>query len=681
MSVAEDIKAKLDIVSYIQQYAPLKKAGRTYKACCPFHSERTPSFVVNPDNQSWRCFGACSEGGDIFNFAMKMHGWTFGEAIRELGKQAGVEVRQQSPAQKAQNEKEDVLRGLLQAATDFYHQRLLENESALAYVRRKRGFSDQTIGQYQIGYAPLPPPWDIAIEHLRLLGYDEKQIIEVGIARRSDNGRVYDYFRNRLMIPIRDERGRVIGFGARALAADDNPKYLNSPQTALFDKSHTLFGLDAAKRTIRDQETAVIVEGYMDALQAHQAGFTNVVAQMGTALTEAQLKLIAPRMAKKIILALDSDSAGQNATMRSLEVARAALQADYGGRLSVDMRVLQIPSAKDPDDLIRESPERWQELINAAVPVADYVIDVETSTLPQHASVQEREAVARRLLPILVASESNLYKQDNLQKLALKLHINEKDLLNWAEEQKRIERAKPPRRMPAEAEPPDFPPQNYDEAGIPPDAGDYAPFRSMSRQVAQSREGVRREVDCLRALFQQPDLLYHVNRKFREIAGGDNTLLDGPLRDFGMDDFSHTDYRALMRVFQEALEQDEVEPADYFEANLDEVLRQEVMMILIDDLDALRLKLRHGLSVDLSMYLKQQTRINVEVDFKVKLIENALSLRKRRLDLERTDLSFLIADAQMESAQQLELHVRANLSNKARGLIDAELQRQAKILY
>jgi DNA primase len=681
MSVAEDIKAKLDIVSYIQQYAPLKKAGRTYKACCPFHSERTPSFVVNGDTQSWRCFGACAEGGDVFNFAMKMHGWTFGEAIRELGKQVGIEVQQQSPAQKAQDEKLDGLRGLLQAAADFYHQRLLENESALAYARHKRGFSDETLRQYQIGYAPQPPPWDMVIEHLKLIGYDEKQIIEVGLARQNDKGHVYDYFRNRLMIPIRDERGRVIGFGARALAADDNPKYLNSPQTPLFDKSHTLFGLDVAKRTIRDQETAVIVEGYMDALQAHQAGFTNVIAQMGTALTEAQLKLIAPRYAKKIILALDSDAAGQNATMRSLEVARAALQADYSGKLSVDMRVLQIPGAKDPDDLIRESPERWQELVNAAVPVADYVIEVEVSALPQQASLQEREAVARRLLPILLASESNLYKQDNLQKLALKLHINEKDLLNWAQEQKRIERAKPPRRMPPEAEPPDFPPQNDDDALAPQDAEDYAPFRSMPRRIAPSRDGTRREMDCLRALLQQPDLLYHINRKFREIAAGDSTLLAGPLRDFGLEDFSHSDYRALMRVFQAAMEQDEMESADYLQANLDERLRQELVEILIDDLETLRPKLRHGLSIDLTMYLKQQTRINTEADFKVKLIENALSLRKRRLDLERTDLSFIIADSQMGSPQQFELHIRANLSNKARGLIDAELQRQAKIIY
>ena len=206
------------------------------------------------------------------------------------------------------------------------------------------------------------------------------------MAVKNEAGRVYDRFRNRLMIPIRDDRGRVIGFGARALDAEDNPKYLNSPQTALFDKSHTLFGLDTAKTTIRDSETVVIVEGYMDAIQAHQAGFKNVVAQMGTAMTETQLQLVT-RFAKKIILSLDSDAAGQSATMRSLETARTTLQADFSGRLSVDIRVLQIPGAKDPDDLIRETPERWTELVANALPVADFVIEMEMATLPANASL------------------------------------------------------------------------------------------------------------------------------------------------------------------------------------------------------------------------------------------------------------------------------------------------------
>jgi DNA primase len=298
MSVTDEIKSRLDIVNYIQQFVPLKKAGRSYKACCPFHNEKTPSFVVNPETQTWRCFGSCAEGGDLFSFAQKYHGWAFPEALQELGKLAGVEVQQQSAGQKQQAERLDALRGLMQAAADYYSDQLQYAGDVMQYVQARRGFNDETIQIYGIGYAP--EGWQTTLDYLTQLGYAEDDIVEVGLARRSDTGRVYDYFRHRLVIPIRDERGRVIGFGARALSDEDNPKYLNSPQTVLFDKSRTLFGLDRAKRAIRDSETAVIVEGYMDVIQAHQAGFLNVVAQMGTAMTEAQLKLLAPRWAKRI---------------------------------------------------------------------------------------------------------------------------------------------------------------------------------------------------------------------------------------------------------------------------------------------------------------------------------------------------------------------------------------------
>src|SRR5690606_4399168 len=322
-------------------------------------------------------------------------------------------------------------------------------------------------------------------------------LVNAGVAIRNEQGQVYDRFRNRLMIPIRDERGRVVGFGARALAAEDNPKYLNSPQSPVFDKSRLLFGLDFAARTIRDTETVVIVEGYLDAIQAHQAGYTNVVAQMGTALTDTQLRLVAPRWAKKIVLALDSDAAGQTATRRSLEVAREALQADYAGRLAVDIRILALPGAKDPDDLIREAPEQWQSLVDQAMPVADFVIGMEMETLPQNASVQEREAVAKRLLPLLIASESDLYKKDNLQKLAMKKRIAERELLAWASEQKRnVAQAR------RSAPPPDI-------ETLPPDDSFYdlpdfdQPVGSRQGVAASSSSKPKLERYCLRILFSQ----------------------------------------------------------------------------------------------------------------------------------------------------------------------------------
>src|SRR5690606_18231196 len=216
MSVTDEIKARLDIVNYIQQFVPLKKAGRSYKACCPFHNEKTPSFIVNPETQTWRCFGSCAEGGDLFSFAQKYHGWAFPEALQELGKLAGVAVQQQSAEQKQQAERLDALRGLMQAAADYYSEQLQNAGDVLRYVREKRGFSDETIQIYGIGYAP--EGWQTTLDYLTQLGYAEDDIVEVGLARRSDAGRVYDYFRHRLMIPIRDERGRVIGFGARALS-------------------------------------------------------------------------------------------------------------------------------------------------------------------------------------------------------------------------------------------------------------------------------------------------------------------------------------------------------------------------------------------------------------------------------------------------------------------------------
>ncbi|RMG81979.1 MAG: DNA primase, partial [Chloroflexi bacterium] len=436
MSVAQEIKARLDIVEYIQQYVPLKKSGRHYKACCPFHSEKTPSFIVNTETQSWRCFGACSEGGDIFNFAMKLHSWDFRQALEELGRLAGVEVRKQTPQQREEIQYEERLRDILRTAAEAFHSALLQDapdsQAALQYAVERRGFSLETIEKYQIGFAV--DSWDNLLIHLREIGYKDDDIIDAGLAIRNDKGRIYDRFRNRLIIPIRDERGRVVGFGARALG-DEHPKYLNSPQTPVFDKSRLLFGLDMARESIRQSGIAIIVEGYMDVIQAHQAGYMNVVAQMGTALTEPQLKLIAPRHAQRIILALDADEAGQNAMRRSLEVARQVLQDDYAGRLSVDIRILQIPGAKDPDDFLRATPEQWPQIVETALPIADFIINLETEKLPPDASIQERERAARAILPLLYASEDNLYRKANIQKLAMRLRIQEADLLAWAEEQ------------------------------------------------------------------------------------------------------------------------------------------------------------------------------------------------------------------------------------------------------
>ena len=673
MSVADEIKSKLDIVQYIQRYVPLKKAGRTFKAPCPFHSERTPSFVVNEQNQTWRCFGACAEGGDIFNFAMKYNGWSFTEALEELGKLAGVETKPQTPEQREHSEELDRLRGLLKSAADYFHDLLYDKAGAatLDYARKKRGLSDETLKRFQIGFAPQG--WQNSIDALKGLGYSEDDLISTGIVSRNDEGRVYDRFRNRLMIPIRDERGRVVGFGARALAAEDNPKYLNSPQSALFDKSRLLFGLDLAKQSIRDTETAVIVEGYLDAIQAHQAGYSNVVAQMGTALTEPQLKLLVPRLAKKIILSLDSDAAGQSATRRSLEVARETLQADYAGRLSADIRILVVPGAKDPDDLIRESPQMWPQLVADAQPVADYVIEAEKAALPEHASVQEREAVARRLLPILIASESDLYKNDNLQKLALSLRIAERDLLEWAAEQKKIAEARPPRGSQAAV-------QQQTQMPEPPAYGDEMPDFDSPRvdrrgsAASSNQQEAALEAYCLRVLFLQPKLIYDVNRKFHELADTNSALADGPLSDLSSDDFTRTSYRALMDVFSRAITQDEKDVLDFLHAALTPDLMNELEGLLADEWEDWQLRQRNAFYVDLMIVRKQSERFNGALDMSAEMVEKALRLRRARLERERQELMFLAMDGDTPYQNYV------ILSMLAKRLIEVELNRRLQLL-
>lgn len=662
MSVLDDIKAKIDIVSYVQRTVPLNRAGRVYKACCPFHNERTPSFIVNPDTQSWRCFGACAEGGDIFSFAMKLNGWSFREALEELGRMAGVEVRQQTLEQREQDAANERLRGLIRMAADLFHERLLDtsdraSRETLAYARDKRALSDDTIARFRIGFAP--PGWDTLVRALTGMGASENDLVLAGLARRSEEGRVYDAFRNRLMIPICDERGRAVGFGARALAPEDNPKYLNSPQSPIFDKSRLLFGLHTAAAAIRDSQTVVIVEGYLDALQAQQAGYLNVVAQMGTALTETQLRLVAPRWASRVILALDSDAAGQNATRRSLEVARQALQADFSGKLGVEFRVITVPDAKDPDDLIRENPAAWKEVVAQAAPVADFVIGMELAALPANPSILEREQAARRLMPLLVASEDDLYRGANLQLLAMRFRLSERDVRAWAEEQRLIARAQPPRGTPRSAQP-------------PPPPAEPAPA-APRRQPAPTRTDP--EAYCLNTLFSHPDAFYLINRRLRELAADSQALAEGPLNALSAEDFTNTTYRQLMDSFISALAQDELDFVEYLRQHLDPALQGELNAILQEQTESFAAHLERRWSGDLAAVLKHSERTLATLDAHAELVNKALRLRLKRLERERQEMVYLQDNQAAQTLVQ-----QALLSIEAKRLIDAEIGKSAQIV-
>ncbi len=355
MSLLDDVKARLNIVDVVSNYVPLTQSGRVFKARCPFHTERTPSFVVNPERGSWRCFGACSEGGDAIRFVMKMENQSFGEALRSLAVRLGVPLP--SPRQQAQM---DPLIRANEEAMRFFQRRLQspDGADALAYLQ-DRGVAPETAAAFNLGLSP--DGFEELKVHLVGQGFTEEQLQRAGLVTRPQQGSSRDLFHSRLMFPIRNVEGRVVGFGGRELDGSV-PKYLNTPQTPVFDKSSLLWALDAARDSIKLRGEGVVVEGYMDALMAHQQGYTNVVASMGTALTDRQVAALAP-LAKSFVLALDMDAAGQDATMRSLKTSWANVP---------NVRIALLPEGKDPDELIRNTPERWPEVLEAAEPRVDF---------------------------------------------------------------------------------------------------------------------------------------------------------------------------------------------------------------------------------------------------------------------------------------------------------------------
>ena len=307
MTLVDDIRARLDIVDVVSGYIALQKAGRSFKAPCPFHTERTPSFIVNPERQSWHCFGACSTGGDAFSFVMRHQNIEFSEALRMLAQKAGVELSQ---AGRQNSDRRDKLHAANRLAATWYQERLRspEGKAALDYLR-ERGVSPEMIDAFQLGYSP--DSWDALKTYLTRMGAPESDAVEAGLLyRRDDDGRTWDFFRDRLMFPIHDRQGNVIGFGGRQLSepAPDapgyNPKYINTSATPIFDKRSSLYGVHRAHSAIRESNTGIIVEGYMDVIAAHQHGYTNVVASMGTALTENQVSQL-KSLATNFVLALD----------------------------------------------------------------------------------------------------------------------------------------------------------------------------------------------------------------------------------------------------------------------------------------------------------------------------------------------------------------------------------------
>ncbi len=384
VGVVAEIKGRLPVADVVGETVQLKKAGTTLKGLCPFHGEKTPSFVVTPARDTWHCFG-CGKHGDIFTFVMERDGVGFPEALAQLATRAGVELDERTKREDARNAR---LREVMEAAIAFYHAVLLNSRQgapALEYLHG-RGFTDEVIERQQLGWAPAG--WDTLARTLASKRQvSPQELLDCGLASpRQRGGGVYDRFRERVIFPIRDQNGHAVGLGGRVLGKegvgedgrDRGPKYLNSPATPLFDKSRTLYLIDRAKSAIRKTGQAVIVEGYTDALMAHQAGFENVVASLGTALTPQQVALIT-RYAKRIALAYDVDAAGEKAGTfgaTALEELIRQLARDDSGVELDDVRVVRLPEGKDPDEVVRDEPDRWREEVRTARPIVDHLIDV-----------------------------------------------------------------------------------------------------------------------------------------------------------------------------------------------------------------------------------------------------------------------------------------------------------------
>jgi DNA primase len=558
MDHIDEIKARIDIVDLVSESGvQLRRSGRNHTGFCPFHSNtKTPAFVVWQETGSWKCFGECNDGGDIFKFVMKKEGMDFKDALRHLADKAGVKLQEYTPEQTEQRESADHLRTLLEEIALFYHQQLKTPAGAntLSYLREKRGLTDDTIEAFLLGYSPNG--WDNVLKHFTERGYSVDDLMDAGMLSQNDQGRRYDRFRDRLMIPIRDARGRMAGFGARTMDPDGIPKYLNSPQTVLFDKGHMLFGLDRAKKAIRTLDQAVIVEGYMDVIAPHQAGFENVISPMGTALTEDQLRLLKRYTAgNHIVLALDPDAAGQKAILRGLDAARKSLDREgelafdargflrHEARLQADLRVANLPDELDPDEIVLRNPAEWEALIKNAKPIVTHVME----SLAEGRDIDDAKVktdIATQVLPLIADLPNPIERETFRQQLARMLRVDERALIGGQQTsiEGRGKRKQDIRRAPSQV-------------------------MQTQRQVA----GVavvnptkKMEAYSLSILVQQPDLLFRLDRALQEIG----------LQPLHENDFGYTENQSLFKIIRAAIAQDALEAHEFVQEEAGEVLAE-----------------------------------------------------------------------------------------------------------
>lgn len=602
MTAIDEIKNRVDVVDLISETVTLRRAGKNYTGFCPFHANtRTPAFVVFPDSGTWRCFGECNEGGDIFRFVMKKEGVDFAEALRMLAERAGVKLEPVTPQKKEEEETHQRLRDLLEEAVIFYRHHLLHHpaaQEAQNYLQ-KRGLKPETMESFGIGYAP--PGWDTTLQHFTAKGYTAEDLVNAGlVVEKQEGGGVYDRFRHRILFPIREMNGKMAGFGARRLNPEDEPKFLNSPQTELFDKGRLLYGLDAARKAIRAKDQAILVEGYMDVVVPHQEGFTNVVSPMGTALTEAQLHLL-KRFSKRIILALDADAAGEKATLRGLEVARQTLDRTeelsfdprgllrHEARLQADLRVTTLPPGMDPDEVVLRDPQEWQQLVDAAKPIVVHVME----TLAAAYDLDDPKAkaeVAEQVLPLIEDVANPVERDAYRQRLARLLRVDERSLLT-----RQPARQRPQRRTTAQST--------------------ATPTMKEAIAVDSNRLLIHRlETAFLRLLLRNPDLLNNLDRY----------LQNHTLNRVTVQEFDHADHQGLLRLIQQSLVQIQSDPKQYILENVPPELKE----LLTEYLEPLPLgePIENRLGEDLARTLLRLR--------KTRIMEQLAQIRQMQQDLQ-----------------------------------------------
>jgi DNA primase len=423
--VLQDIKDRLNVADVIAGYIPVKKAGSSFKALCPFHSEKTPSFQISPQKQIWHCFG-CGEGGDIFGFVMKYENLDFKDALKILADKAGVQLPSYRPENKPQQDEKELLLRINDFAARYYHEILIKDsrgKAALEYLKN-RGLTEGTIKLWQIGFAP--DDFHALERALLAKKVNLQDAIKAGVITKNERG-MYDRFRGRVTFPIYDYFGNTVGFSARILNDDGkSAKYINSPETVIYNKSRTLFGLNFAKDSIRKKDEMVIVEGQMDCISLHQAGFKNVIASSGTAYNESAVDFTsARRLSSNVKLCFDSDLAGQTALKKTGEML---LKQNF------KIKVVTLTSAKDPDELVKKSPGLWEKAVQESVWFLDWQMDAAEKNFAKD-PVEQKHYLSEQVIPLLGAIADPLEQDHYVHKLATRFLISEKTILEQIKKQ------------------------------------------------------------------------------------------------------------------------------------------------------------------------------------------------------------------------------------------------------